>query len=189
MLGLAIAIGVAELGELSHALWAAAIQVFVWVHTSGRAVWFWGGGLTLVTLVYAVAPLLSAVAARPQDVAGAAASWWQHRDWWALAALGCGAIWIILRFPSREPSRQDSWPESRPTGVEPRTVGLARRQGAGQEGEARVRALFLAELPAGTWVLNNLVVPGLMGDIDLLVVGANGVFLPDIKTWSGTITC
>jgi len=28
-----------------------------------------------------------------------------------------------------------------------------------------------------------------MGDIDLLVVGANGVFLPEIKTWSGAITC
>ena len=34
-LGLAITIGVAELGELSHALWAAAIQAFVWVHASG----------------------------------------------------------------------------------------------------------------------------------------------------------
>src|SRR5262249_10874824 len=38
MVGLAIAVGVAELGELSHALWAAAIQLFVWVHASGRAV-------------------------------------------------------------------------------------------------------------------------------------------------------
>jgi hypothetical protein len=52
-----------------------------------------------------------------------------------------------------------------------------------------VRALFLAELPTGTWVLNNLLVPGLMGDIDLLVVGANGVFLPETKTWAGIITC
>ena len=60
---------------------------------------------------------------------------------------------------------------------------------AGREGEARVRALFLADLPNGTSVLNNLLVPGLMGDIDLLVVGANGVFLPEIKTWSGAITC
>jgi hypothetical protein len=187
-LGLAIAIGVADLGELSHALWAAAIQALVWVHASGRAAWFWGG-LTLVGLVCAVAPLLAAVAATPLDVAGAAESWWQQWRWLALATLGCGAIWLVLRFPSKEPTTQDFWPESHPTGAMLQTTGVAQRLAAGREGEARVRTLFLAELPTGTWVLNNLLVPGLMGDIDLLVVGANGVFLPEIKTWSGAITC
>ena len=105
-LGLAIALGVADLGELSHALCAAAVQAFVWVHASGRAGWFWGG-LTLVGLVSTVVPLLAAVATVPLDVAGAAESWWQHWHWWALATVGCGAIWIVLRFPRKEPSRQD----------------------------------------------------------------------------------
>jgi len=187
-LGLAIALGVADLGELSHALCAAAVQAFVWVHASGRAAWFWGA-LTLVGLVSTVVPLLAAVATVPLDVAGAAESWWQHWHWWALATVGCGAIWIGLRFPSREPSRQDSWPASHPTGGVLQTAEVAQRLAAGRQGEARVRALFLAELPTGTWVLNNLLVPGLMGDIDLLVVGATGVFLPEIKTWVGTITC
>jgi hypothetical protein len=187
-LGLAIAVGVADLGELSHALWAAAIQALVWVHASGRAAWFWGG-LTLVGLVCTVAPLLAAVAAMPLDLPGAAESWWQQWHWWALATLGCGAIWLFLRFPSKEPTTQDSWPELHPTGAVLQTAGVAQRLAVGREGEARVRALFLAKLPNGTWVLNNLLVPGLMGDIDLLVVGANGVFLPEIKTWSGTITC
>src|SRR5947209_15389480 len=123
------------------------------------------------------------------DAAGAAESWWQHRHWWALATVGCGAIWIVLRFPRKEPTRQDSWPGSHPTGAVLQTAEVAQRLAAGREGEARVRALFLAELPTGTWVLNNLLVPGLRGDIDLLVVGANGVFLPEIKTWVGTITC
>ena len=187
-LGLAIALGVADLGELSHALCAAAVQAFVWVHASGRAAWFWGA-LTLVGLVSTVVPLLAAVATVPLDVAGAAESWWQQWHWWALATVGCGAIWIVVRFPSREPSRQDSWPGSHPTGAVLQTAEVAQRLAAGREGEARVRALFLAELPTGTWVLNNLLVPGLMGDIDLLVVGATGVFLPEIKTWVGTITC
>jgi hypothetical protein len=187
-LGLAIAIGLADLGELSHALWAAAIQALVWVHASGRAQWFWGG-LTLVGLVCAVAPLLGAVAATPLDVAAAAESWWQQWHWWALATLGCGAVWLVLRFRSKEPTTQDSWPESHPTGAALQTTGVAQRLAVGRDGEARVRTLFLAELPTGTWVLNNLLVPGLMGDIDLLVVGANGVFLPEIKTWAGTITC
>src|SRR3977135_868857 len=78
--GVASRIGVAGLGELSHALWAAAIQALVWMHASGRAAWFWGG-LTLVGLVCAVAPLLAAVAATPLDVAGAAGAWGQQRGW------------------------------------------------------------------------------------------------------------
>ncbi len=187
-LGLAIALGVADLGELSHALCAAAVQAFVWVHASGRAGWFWGG-LMLVGLVCAVASLVAAVAATSLDLRGGAESWWQEWHWWALATVGCRAIWIVVRFPSREPSRQDPWPASHSTGAVLQTAEVAQRLAAGREGEARVRALFLTELPAGTWVLNNLVVPGLMGDIDLLVVGANGVFLPEIKTWAGTITC
>jgi hypothetical protein len=187
-LGLAIAIGVADLGELSYALWAAAVQAFVWVHASGRAGWFWGG-LTLVGLVSTVVPLLAAVATVPLDVAGATDSWWQQWHWWALATVGCGAIWILFRFPSREPSRQDPWLESHSTGAVLQTTEVAQRLAAGREGEARVRALFLTKLPTGTWVLNNLLVPGLMGDIDLLVVGASGVFLPEIKTWAGAITC
>ena len=139
----------------------------------------------LVGLVCAVAPLLGDVAARPLDVAGAAESWWQQWHWWALATLGCGAIWLVLRFPSKESSRQDSWPASHPTGAVLQTTEVAQRLVAGREGEARVRALFLTKLPTGTWVLNNLLVPGLMGDIDLLVVGANGVFLQRSKPGLG----
>ena len=139
----------------------------------------------LVGLVCAVAPLLGDVAATPLDLRGAAESWWQQWHWWALATLGCGAIWLVLRFPSKESSRQDSWPESHSPGAVLQTAGVVERVAAGQGGEARVRALFLAELPTGTWVLNNLLLPGLMGDIDLLVVGANGVFLQRSKPGLG----
>src|SRR5712671_200134 len=96
---------------------------------------------------------------------------------------------VAVAKPLKEPTTQDCWPESHPAGAALQTGEVAQRLAAGREGEARVRALFLAELPTGTWVLNNLLVPGLMGDIDLLVVGANGVFLPEIKTWVGTMTC
>jgi hypothetical protein len=59
----------------------------------------------------------------------------------------------------------------------------------GRGGERRVRALLLDELPPGTWVLSNVRVPGLTGDADLVVIGSSGVFLIEVKTWSGQITC
>jgi hypothetical protein len=63
------------------------------------------------------------------------------------------------------------------------------RLAAGRDGERRVRELLLDKLPAGTLVLNNLELPGLGGDVDLLVVGDTGLFLPEVKTWSGKISC
>jgi Nuclease-related domain len=61
-------------------------------------------------------------------------------------------------------------------------AALDARQAVGRDGELRVRALLLEKLPAGTLVLNNLELPGLGGDVDLLVVGDTGVFLPEVKT-------
>ncbi len=71
----------------------------------------------------------------------------------------------------------------------PDAVALQRRVEAGLAGEQRVRAVLREQLPEGMWVLNNLRLPTLAGDIDLVVVGANGVFLPEVKTWSGAISC
>src|SRR5437016_12743774 len=108
---------------------------------------------------------------------------------WRRSVVGRSGLFFASRGRSRADRTPDSWPGSHPAGAVLQTAEVAQRLAAGREGEARVRALFLAELPTGTWVLNNLLVPGLRGDIDLLVVGANGVFLPEIKTWVGTITC
>ena len=68
-------------------------------------------------------------------------------------------------------------------------AGVLQRMAAGRAGEERVRNLLLDRLVPGMWVLNNLRLPGLGGDIDLLVIGPTGVFLPEVKTWSGAIQC
>ena len=50
-------------------------------------------------------------------------------------------------------------------------------------------ALLLAGLPAGTWVVSGLTLPGMAGDIDLLVVGALGASVIEVKYWAGRIVC
>ena len=68
----------------------------------------------------------------------------------ALVGAGDGRLWGDLdccSLPSKELTTQDSWPESYPTGAVLQTAGVAQRLAAGREGEARVRALFVAELP------------------------------------------
>jgi hypothetical protein len=52
-----------------------------------------------------------------------------------------------------------------------------------------MRGLLLAGLPAGTWVLSGLTLPGMGGDIDLLVVGALGAIVLEVKYWAGRIMC
>ena len=60
---------------------------------------------------------------------------------------------------------------------------------AGKQAEAAMRQLMLTRLPAGTWVLSELTLPGLRGDLDVLVIGASGVFVLEVKFWAGRITC
>jgi hypothetical protein len=60
---------------------------------------------------------------------------------------------------------------------------------AGKQAEAAMRQLMLVRLPAGTWVLSQLTLPGLRGDLDLLVIGATGVFVFEVKFWAGRIMC
>ena len=60
---------------------------------------------------------------------------------------------------------------------------------AGQQAETAMRDLLLASLPAGSWVLSGLTLPGLAGDIDLLVVGALGAVVLEVKYWAGRIVC
>jgi Nuclease-related domain len=38
-------------------------------------------------------------------------------------------------------------------------------------------------------ILNNLVLPELGGDIELLIIGGTGLFLAELKAWSGAISC
>jgi hypothetical protein len=52
-----------------------------------------------------------------------------------------------------------------------------------------MRDLLLGGLPAGTWVLSGLTLPGLAGDIDLLVVGGLGAVVLEVKYWAGRIVC
>jgi hypothetical protein len=63
------------------------------------------------------------------------------------------------------------------------------REAVGADGELRVRELLLERLPAGMLILNNLELPELGGDIDLLIVGSTGLFLAEVKAWSGAISC
>jgi hypothetical protein len=53
------------------------------------------------------------------------------------------------------------------------------RQAVGAEGELRVRELLLDRLPAGMQILNNLELPELGGDVDLLIVRSTRLFLAE----------
>jgi hypothetical protein len=50
-----------------------------------------------------------------------------------------------------------------------------------------MRNMLVDGLPAGTWVLSRLTLPGLAGDIDLLIVGALGAVVLEVKYWAGRI--
>ena len=175
-LSAAIAVGVAGFGDFGRAAWAAAIQAFIWVHVTGRGTWLWGG-LGSLGLVLSGFALIWQFLANPSELAAASASWWQAWHSWLLAALACGSIWLLLRFPSKN----RPFPGS--------SLALAERVAVGRGGEWRVRVLLLDGLPADTWVLSNVHVPGFMGDADLLVIGSSGLFLIEVKSWSGQITC
>jgi hypothetical protein len=182
----AIAGGVSEFGTADHALWAAGLQAVIWIHACGWVRWFWGG-LTGIGLVWVGAGLIAAWVSAGLDFSVAVSAWWDGWHWPVIAALGCGVVWVLTFGGEGEPTSQGGGFTLSASGVD--VSALRRRLAVGLAGEARVRALFLEELPEGMWVLNNLRLPGLGGDIDLLVVGANGVFLPEVKTWSGAISC
>jgi Nuclease-related domain len=163
----------------------SGVQAVIWIHAGGWARWFWGG-LTAIGAVWVGAGPIAAWVSAGLDLGAAVSPWWDGWHWPVIAALGCGVVWVLTFSGYVEPTIHGGFTLSA-AGVD--VAALQRRLAVGLAGEARVRALFLEELPEGMWVLNNLRLPGLGGDIDLLVVGANGVFLPEVKTWSGAISC
>lgn len=203
-LAVAVAAGVPDLGRLDYALLGAAILSVLWLHAVRRGHFFWGvlagSGLAAGGAAFLVAWFQTGLT----DPQAAADAWW--RSGWAavaLAGLVCGVVGVVIHrlsrrttvgdlpAPASPPSRLAARPGlTRAAG--PRVVdqaALDARLAVGRDGERRVRALLLDKLPAGTLVLNNLELPGLGGDVDLLVVGDRGLFLPEVKTWSGKISC
>ena len=76
-----------------------------------------------------------------------------------------------------------------PESQEVNWAAIDAREAVGADGELRVRELLSERLPAGMLILNNLELPELGGDIDLLIVGSTGLFVAEVKAWSGAIRC
>jgi Nuclease-related domain len=76
-----------------------------------------------------------------------------------------------------------------PESQEVNWAAIDAREAVGADGELRVRELLSERLPAGMLILNNLELPELGGDIDLLIVGSTGLFVAEVKAWSGAISC
>lgn len=57
----------------------------------------------------------------------------------------------------------------------------------GVEGERKAAAFLDPLLEAGYVVLYNRLIPGQQGDIDAIVIGPTGVFVLEIKNWSGKV--
>src|SRR5579871_421383 len=86
-----------------------------------------------------------------------------------------GATLMPARAPRAEPVPEGSWWSSAGPSlpaVAPWATAAPGAVLAGHQAEAAMRDLLLAHLPAGSWVLSGVTLPGLAGDIDLLVVGA-----------------
>jgi hypothetical protein len=88
------------------------------------------------------------------------------------------AVPLDERAVASAPKEQAPWVRASPGGLL-----------AGKQAEAAMRQLLLSRLPAGAWVLSELRLPGLGGDVDLLVIGSSGVFVLEVKYWAGVITC
>jgi hypothetical protein len=89
-----------------------------------------------------------------------------------------------------------SWPSTNPgswPSVDVRATWVVRAAPgallAGHQAEVAMRNMLVDGLPAGTWVLSGLTLPGLGGDIDLLIVGALGAVVLELKYWAGRIVC
>jgi hypothetical protein len=174
--------------SLSLGVLVAAGAVLIWVHARGQGRRFWSG-LAVLGLLYAGGGLMFAWRTGSGD-ANAVLSWLDQSQWLAAAIVMCAAVAVSL--PHRDGQElRTSVAETFAAGptVEAGATSVERRLAVGLAGEQLVRERFLETLPHGTWVLNNLRLPTLMGDIDLVVVGANGVFVPEVKTWSGCISC
>ncbi|HLZ28197.1 MAG TPA: nuclease-related domain-containing protein [Chloroflexota bacterium] len=204
-LAAAVAVGVADLGRLDYALLGAAVLSVLWLHAIGRGHFFWGA-LAAVGIAGGGAAFLAAwFQTGLNDLPAAADAWWRS-GWQSVAVAGvvCGVVGVVVSRLSRRatgvadlpgPGPQAQRVAARPgltRAAGPPAVDQAARDArlaVGREGEQRVRELLLNKLPAGTLVLNNLELPGLGGDVDLLVVGDTGLFVPEVKTWSGKISC
>jgi hypothetical protein len=203
-LAVALAVGVPDLGRLDYALLGAGLLVVLWLHAIRHGHIFWGA----LAVIGIVAGGAGYVAVWFQtgliDPRGAADAWW-HSVWVSVALAGvvCAVAGVVVRRLSRRSTVVGELPAPNLTPRLAGRPGLTRAAGppvvdqavldarlaVGREGEQRVRELLLDKLPAGTMVMNNLELPGLGGDVDLLVVGDTGLFVPEVKTWSGKISC
>ena len=175
----------------------------LWPHAVGRSHLFWGGlavlGLVVAGAMFVAASLKTGLDPEP------AVEVWRSSGWGpiALAAVGCGVVVIIVRRVSRRRPRGHDVAGSRAGSSRCPAPGVVRaperpglnwaaidaREAVGRKGEVQVRELLLTRLPAGMLMLNNLELPGLGGDLDLVVVGGAGLFLAEVKSWSGAIKC
>jgi hypothetical protein len=114
-----------------------------------------------------------------------------------LCVVGVVVIFAATLMPARAPQDEhgspagSSWTSVSPDVAvrPPWTRATSGALVAGQQAETAMRDLLLAGLPAGTWVLSGLTLPSLGGDIDLLVVGALGAVVLEVKYWAGRIVC
>ena len=113
-----------------------------------------------------------------------------------LCVVGIVIMFAATRVPASPPRAEPVpvgswWPSAGPdTAVDaPWVRATPGALLAGQQAETAMRDLLLASLPAGSWVLSGLTLPGLAGDIDLLVVGALGAVVLEVKYWAGRIVC
>jgi hypothetical protein len=186
---------------MPSALWAAGVLRVLWPPAVGwrHLLWRRLGVLGLVgTGAMLVASLETGL-----DPGGAVEVWSSGWGPMGLAAVVWGVVAIIVCRVSRRRLRGRDRPEAQaasPSSFAPGGVRAAgppglnwaaidAREAAGREGELRIRELLLDRLPAGMLILNNLELPGLGGDVDLLIVGGTGLYLAEVKAWSGAISC
>ena len=128
---------------------------------------WWAMGVLIVILI--AASLVSTTAHQKDPVSPAGSSW-----------------------PSTNPGSRESVNPVVDSDVGVRAPWVRSAPGAllaGQQAELAVRNMLVDGLPAGTWVLSGLTLPGLGGDIDLLIVGALGAVVLEVKYWAGRIVC
>src|SRR6266851_7080208 len=186
---------------MPSALWAAGVLRVLWPPAVGwrHLLWRRLGVLGLVgTGAMLVASLETGL-----DPGGAVEVWSSGWGPMGLAAVVWGVVAIFVCRVSRRRPRGRERPEAQaasPSSFAPGGVRAAgppglnwaaidAREAAGREGELRIRELLLDRLPSGMLILNNLELPGLGGDVDLLIVGGTGLYLAEVKAWSGAISC
>ncbi|MFB3889507.1 MAG: nuclease-related domain-containing protein [Candidatus Bathyarchaeia archaeon] len=68
-------------------------------------------------------------------------------------------------------------------------LGKFRAYNAGLEGEKRVARLLGSALNDDYYLMSSVYIHDGFGDIDHVLLGPNGVFVIEVKNWSGRITC